>query len=147
MKKYWTLIMTGAFFLVACSASSPSVSADKYKGPPNGAFEGISFFPEGKWLSEDPYLLLDIQWVSTSNRPFDAKGVYVKDGESIEVCCEFPTNDNTMQIYPIRYATGDEILMAGEYEMDGEKLVYTLTPYDAEQLGYDKIVFTRVESE
>ena len=102
--------------------------------------------PYGVWKSEEPNITLYFD--PEVYREFS--GVYVKDGESINIIIIFATSAKAFSIYDesLFYSgknrTSADVYYYGYYRVRGNKLRYNLVPHWQERTGIKTIVFEKV---
>ena len=102
--------------------------------------------PYGVWESEEPYILLDIEY-----DPDDMhRGKYDKNGEVIDVILLFRAAYKGLELFDLSANEGesfssDDPYFAGDYTYTKDKLTYTLYPYWQEKQGYKTITFTKIK--
>jgi membrane peptidoglycan carboxypeptidase len=103
--------------------------------------------PYGVWQSNEPYILLDIQYpVGASS------GKYERDGLIIDTRLEFtikgrslgirPTEDQRRELWETERISS---YLAGTFTFTEDKLVYKLSKHFRDQYGIRSITFTKIQ--
>ena len=99
--------------------------------------------PYGVWLSEEPYLMLDLDYRYLGGK---YPGEYIKDGEVIDAIIRFNT-DMTINIYDaIDISDYRNIDFVGNFTVNKDTLVFKLNSIFAERYGYEKITLKKTKS-
>jgi len=125
------LIVLLVLFITSCSPETPEP-------------------PYGVWVSDEPQIVLFFkpQYRLPIYTP-TYLGLYVIDGVEAKVFLEFYFGTR-FSVNPQETLTevgvqGGHTLLVGDYDVIGDEIRYTLTPFFRERLGIDRIWFRRVE--
>ncbi|MCL2147331.1 MAG: hypothetical protein FWH52_05945 [Synergistaceae bacterium] len=99
--------------------------------------------PYGVWQSDEPYILLDINY-KTSDQVY-WYGEYEKDGDVIDIIILFETGMQINIRDAIDVADTNKVYFVGEFSAVKDELKFRLTPYFAEKYGYKTITFKKIE--
>ena len=102
--------------------------------------------PAGLWQSDDPQITLDI-----TDEEIVYNGVYVRNGEEIDICIGFGNVSNRLFIHDAIILDEnfegyweDYLYFSGPWEVKDDKLYLTLLPKWQEMYGIEEIVFTKI---
>ena len=137
MKKIPSVIFLSLFVLIIFSSCYPT----------------IYFPPLGTWVSENPDIILHIDEDEYPLTEFANSGLYTVDGDVVLVRTFFHTALPRLEIYDANlrreqgYYGGRSVLLTGTIVIVDNQMYYLLSADSQERVGYDGIVFQKVEDE